>query len=187
MAKGLFINEDYLKTITSVAGNVDMEDLRPHINEVQDIHVQELLGSKFYTSLTNKIVNNTLSSPETALVRLIRPYQAWYVLYYALPFIHYKIKNKGLIKTTGDNIQSADVKELQFIREEIKNKAEFYGKRIQDYLCDNGDTFPDYANPDTPLAPYTGSTFSSDLFLYDEYMVGKGFTSNDIRKYLYGE
>jgi len=180
----LFVSENYLKTITPTAGNIDVAELLPHVAETQDRMVQELLGSKFYNELIDD--NHVLTADETALVYIIRPYLAWYIVYDALPFIHYKLKPKGLVKMTNDTSTPSELTELKYIREEVKNKAEQYGQRLQDYLWDNRLLFNSYKNFDCPLAPDTSTTFTSDVAFDNEEWNDKSFTSSRIRKYLYG-
>ena len=100
----LFVSETYLKTITPTAGNIDVAELLPHVQETQDNRVQALFGSKFY----NELIDNThvLTADEEALLLITRPYLAWYIVYDALPFIHFKIKPKGLVKMTNETSPS---------------------------------------------------------------------------------
>lgn len=179
----LFVSETYLKTITPAAGNIDVADLLPHVTESQNRVVQEILGSKFYDELIDEA--HTLTDNETALLIVIRPYLAWQIIYDALPFLHYKIKPKGLIKIQGESNSSSDLDELKYIRSELKNKAEQYGQRLQDYLYKNKNLFPSYKNYDCPLAPNKNTTFDCDV-AFDEEVVSNVITTSQIQNYLYG-
>jgi len=180
----LFVSETYLKTITPTAGNIDVAELLPHVQETQDNRVQALFGSKFYNELIDN--DHVLTADEEALLLITRPYLAWYIVYDALPFIHFKMKPKGLVKMTNDTSQPTDLAELKYIREELKNKAEQYGQRLQDYLWDNRALFTSYKNYDCPLAPDQSTTFSCDIAFDTDTPTGNGITGSQIAKYLYG-
>lgn len=178
----LFVSEDYLKQVTTIAGNLDPKELLPHVKEAQDRLIQEVLGSKFYNDLIDD--THVLTANETILISYIKPYLAWIVAHESLPFIHYKNKPKGLIKVSGESNNSADLTELKFILDRLKNRAEQYGQRLQDYLYDNRNLFEYYKNYDCPLAPNRSSTFDCDV-VFDENTLHNGITTNDIANYLY--
>lgn len=165
MASILFIGEQYLKEKTVLSNNIDINLIVPNIEYSQDAYIQPLLGSKFYNSLQESYSAETLSSDEITLMNLIKPALAYRSAEASLPFINLQIRNKGINKLNSENAVQADLSEMKYLRDTLKSRAEFYESKIQDYLIKNGTLFPNYINPDTPIQPNQGSTFTCDLYL----------------------
>jgi len=62
----------------------------------------------------------------------------------ALPFIAIKIRNIGLVNQSGENISNTDRANTSYLRQELKDKGDFYLKRLQEYLCEYDNLFPAY-------------------------------------------
>lgn len=169
MATALFISETYLKTITAISSNVDVKDLIPFVEQSQDIHIQDAIGSRLYTTLQTAISSNTLNSDQTELLNLIRPCLAYYAMHSALPFINFKIRNVGVVKQNGENTTNADLAEIKFLRNEVKDTAEYYLQRINTYLCNYGNRHPTYTSPDGKGIMPSANDYSCDLYLDDTY------------------
>ncbi len=166
MAIALFISEQFLRDYTPISSNVDVDFIWPHIKAFQDTNIQLPLGSKLYNTLQTKIAASTaLNSYETALLDLCRMALAWGTLSQMIPFLAIQIRNKGVMENNSENSASADLEKIKYIRHEAQNMYEFYTQRVLDYLCDNGNQFPDYINPDNPIAPSNGPAYDSDLWL----------------------
>ncbi len=151
MAIVKFISCDYVKENTLIEMNVDDAKITPIILKVQKVYLQQLIGSSFMDHLTSGVTNSTLTTDEDALLRnYIQPYLAEYVVYEALPFLNYKITNKAVSKESSEFSQSSDLSEVKYLRSNVKDMAEFLGKRLSKYLCDNEILFPEYTNPITP-------------------------------------
>lgn len=153
MANGFFVTENWMKDNTPLCKNIDIQDIYPYINIAQDKYIKDLLGSKFFDSLKTKIVASTLDANEIALCVLIRPCLSFYICVEAMPFLSTKLRNKGILLSAGDNMTNADVTAVKYLRQECLNQAEYYLKRIQEYLCENHSLFTDYQHPDNPIWP----------------------------------
>jgi hypothetical protein len=141
-----FITEGYLKDNSPIAGNMDMKDIFPYAKTAQDITIQEVLGTQLYNRLMDSLnasPKNT-STDEVELLKLCRSALVWLVPYHAMPFIWMKLRNVGLVKQGGENLQTADTTEMEKVRQECLDNATFYMNRLKDYLCDNNDLFTEY-------------------------------------------
>jgi hypothetical protein len=148
MANVLFISEGRLKKLTSIHENVEPQDLMPHVLEAQDIHIQSLLGSKYYNTLKTRIDAGTLiPADETLLDDYIAPTLANYAVYQALPSLTYKIFNKSLMQPESETAISASLDQMKYMRQSILDTAEFYRERTREYLRDNISDYPEYSNP----------------------------------------
>lgn len=182
MANGFFVSQDWIKKNTPLSKNVDIADIYPFINIAQDKYIKDLLGSKFFDSLKTKLIASTLSADEITLLKLVRPCLAYYICYEAIPFLGTKIRNKGILEANGENLNNADVNTVKYLRQGCLGAAEYYLKRVQEYLCENHTLFADYDSPDNPIWPSNRVGTSCDIAfdVSDPYHVDLKW----IRKYL---
>lgn len=169
MASVLFIGEEELKRITVIGLNVDVNMLTPNIAYAQDYYLQSIYGSKLYLTVENAYSANTLNSYQTELVNLSKPALAYRTVLCALPFLNMQIRNKGINKLNSDNSVQAELADLKYLIQEIKQRCEFYEQRVVDYLVLNGSNFPDYVSPNYQLPPLQNSMVDCPIFLGGSY------------------
>ena len=101
--------------------------------------------------------------------------------YECLPFLRVRVANNGIGVKTSENLESMSQEDMNTLREEIRNTAEFYTERLVDYLCNNNSSYPEYTtntgadvNPDknvfysglnTERVTYRGGKITLDDFL----------------------
>jgi hypothetical protein len=141
----IFVSEERLKTFTSINFNLDPSDLIPFVLQGQDIYLQNYLGSTYYIELKNQVEAGTVSTENAYLLdNFIGAALCNYALYMALPFLKYKIFNKGILSPEGENSPGIDLTELKYLRSEVLNTAESYCRKMIDYINDNSADFPTY-------------------------------------------
>lgn len=143
-----FISVDYLKAHTTINNNVDNNLLNNAIFEAQAIHIQTAMGSKLYNKLCNLISSGDITLPANAVYKtLLDEYVQECVSYWswveAIPYIAMKVVNKGVERQISDYSNEAELKEVEYLRDEIRNKAEFFSQRMIDYLQANHDKYPE--------------------------------------------
>jgi hypothetical protein len=183
-----FINLTYLKKNTAISGNVDPAELLPHIQEAQDMHIQEILGSKLYKELVSAVYESIYGSPivaltdkQKSLLDLLQPTLAYYTMYVALPFNMVKWKNKGLQKNSNPETgsSSAELREMQYLRENVMNSAKFYSDRVIKFLCNHSADYPSYNSQGTDPDIYPKTVNSFGFFLGS-----KGGLSDEYKRFL---
>ena len=168
----LFIDDQYLKDYTPIGQNIDPLQIYPFVEDSQDIYIQDLLGTPLYMDLTYKLyVGTTYSSSERTLVDLCSKALAYYTVYMAIPHLAIKIRNIGVARPTSDNTQPSTMEEMKYIREEVKNMAEFWSERIVRFLCENSTTYPLYKASSDDMYP-SGGQYDSDIYL-DDYSLSQ--------------
>jgi hypothetical protein len=179
----LFISEQYLRDFTPLAANLDIALIFPYCKSVQDTHIQDILGTSLYNTLQTKVINNNPSADEIVLLDLCRQALAWLTVAKALPYIAIQIRNIGVQSSTTDNGSSAELEKLKYVRHEADTTAQFYQKRLTDYLCFNGNLYPDYVHFDaTKMMPRMTTPYDCDLSLggYDN---GPFNSHQDLREF----
>lgn len=148
MANVLFISEDYLKSFTIINDNTEMKLITPLIDKIQDQRILPSIGTGLFNEIKSQIVANTLTALNlTLLDDYIAKACLWWVMYEAPLVFVYRFMNKGVMKKSSDNSSPADMSELNVLRDNFKNDAEWYTQRIIDYLCQSNNSYPLYNNP----------------------------------------
>ena len=165
----LFVSEDTIKKSTTINGNVDVELLLPYIKVAQDIHIHQLLGTDLYDKIQADITGGTLTGNYQSFTDdYIQPVLIHYALFECLPFLSYKIMNNDIVRKISETSTPASLEDIKYMREIVKNTAEYYATRLVDYLCNNNELFPEYTtNSNGDLAP-TKDTYFSGIVL-DKY------------------
>lgn len=111
----------------------------------QEVNLSQLIGESLYEAIIAKIVANTLTGKYKTLVDdYIKDY-----LYLdstaeiQIP-LAFKNRNTGIVRTTDDNVESVEMKEIQYLKKYYSDRATFYATRIRNYIEKNIADFPEY-------------------------------------------
>lgn len=162
-----FVTEYYIRNNTPLSANLDVKDIVNNIGPASDMHIQPVLGTPFYNDLLVKYSAQTLSVSETQVVALIQPALAYWAAEMSVPFINYQIKNKGAQTQNGDFSNNVEKEITSYLRNELKNRAEFYTTRLENFLCLSGNQFTLYVSPGTTdMQPDKTSGYDSGFATY---------------------
>ena len=165
----LFISESYLKNNTLVDDNVDQRLIVPSIVTVQDMQLHPILGTPLYEDLKAKITATTLNADETTLINdYIAKMLLQWSMYELTMSMLFKYRNKSVATKSSGNSQPIDYQDLQFLRDDFKNKAEFYDKRLINHLIDNRSLFVKYTTTSDDLHARK-SAYSTSIYLGQSY------------------
>lgn len=151
LQQAFIVDSNYLKTQYSgyVDSNVDNNMLESFILIAQDVNLQSLIG---YTML-NHIISNLMTDPtgstlsaqyQYILVNTIQKSVALWAMYQAYPSLLYKATNKALVTKHSDESNAVGIREMEYMRNQIKNSAEFYDSRTLEYIKNNVNEFSEY-------------------------------------------
>lgn len=145
MARGLFINETFLKSNSEVDENVDMKLINPTIWYCQKQYLENTLGTTLYDDLISKIVAGTLAGDDLDLVNdYIADALLYWVMYELQVPLTYKFRNKSVSKNTDANSQPVDFEQHKYLKDIYRPKAQYFTERLKAYLCENSTLFPLY-------------------------------------------
>jgi len=152
--KANFISYDYIIKWTQVDSNVDPSLIMPYVMVAQDQNIQSCIGNALYVKLIqlvqtygsnqNDWTTNGFSNYWTLLVDYIQPATAYFTVYHSLPWIWAKLTNKSVSEKTSDNSNPVDLQSLQYLRNTVKDQAEFSATRIREFIINNQSWFPEY-------------------------------------------
>tara|TARA_B100000519_G_scaffold82086_1_gene70819 strand:- start:3807 stop:4283 length:477 start_codon:yes stop_codon:yes gene_type:complete len=128
----------------------------------QDVHIHTKLGTDLYNKLQSDITGGSLSGNYQTLVEdYIQDSLTHWTLYEAIPFLGYKIMNKNIVRKTSETSQNAGLDELNYLREIVRNTAEWYTERMIDWLRHNNHLVPEYnTNTNEDLSPTKQNYYS---------------------------
>lgn len=167
-----WINTSYLKSLTPINNNIDITEVSNHIETAQVVFTRELLGKLLYDDINNKNTSNTLASKDLELFDLCKPAIAYRASEIAIPFLGIKIRNKGVVRLNDEYATPASVEEIKYLRHELKNRAEYYEKQIQNFLFEYQVDFPLWLSSNNPqgekqlIYPTAMTSYDSDIY-YD--------------------
>lgn len=146
-----FISTKYIKENTLIEFNVDDNKLSSLILKIQKVYLEQSLGSSFYNHLSQAVANNTVTAHEDKLIReYVQPMIAEYTVYEALPHMHFKLTDKGVVNQNSEWSTSSDLDDIKYMRSNIRDVAEIYQHRLVKYIYDNQQFFPEWTNRDLP-------------------------------------
>lgn len=148
--KVLMLTADYYKRNSVVNLNVDEELLHPQIIKAQNLRIEKILGTNLFdTVLTEIDAQSYTARIITLLEDYIQPALVEWVTYTALPYLNYKITNKSISKKSSDNSEPSDLNEVNYLRQNIRDDAEYYSERMTKFLESNKDIYTEYINGNT--------------------------------------
>lgn len=144
----LLVSEEKLKAFTSINQNVSPADLIPSILQAQDIVLQNYIGATYYIQLKNEVVTGTVSPDNQFLLdNYIGNAMCNWGLFYALPFLKYKIFNKSVVSPTSESSESITLEELKFLMEQVRSAGETYIKRMIEWMVLHPGAYQAYVAP----------------------------------------
>lgn len=177
----LFVNPDYLKRITPLVGAIDENYILPAVIAAQDVKLQSYLGTRLYESLKTKVQNNTLSGYYTILLDgYVRKCVAWWTIAELIPSLVVQMDNGGLVQRTPENTSPISSQQMAYELTRARSKAQFYTRRMYEYICANVANLPEYSQNNTyemcPIVP----SYASDTF----DITGRGADTDYLRRFI---
>lgn len=143
----LFISAANVKNLGVLEDNVDVKLINNTTIMVQDMDLQYLLGTDLYNEIADQINNNTLTALNTTLLNeYITNYLVCAVTADIAVTMNYRYANKAIITANSDNQQPVSSPELELIRAKWQGKADFYSKRMTQYLKQERANYPLFFN-----------------------------------------
>lgn len=169
MTKILLISEDYIKTNSGLNDNVWGTYLGPAIREAQDIKLQQILGTTLYQSLLKMVENGAIRNSDfepykTLLDDFIQVYLMYQTISDLIPIIGVKLTNLGVVVSNDEHTTNLTQGERELVQTYYEQRAEFYGKRLQNYLMENREKYVEL-NDCTDIKPTLNSVAETGLFL----------------------
>lgn len=144
----LLISVQDIKDRTGLHANVDEKQIFPDIKYVQDSFLTPILGTALMLKLQSDISGGLPTGNYLTLWRdYIKDALCYYTLAESPMSLTLQLYNKGLVRKSSENTLSPDMQEIIDASNRFRNRAEWYGQRLANYLNANSSLFPEYCNP----------------------------------------
>jgi len=148
MADVLLVKTAYLKKLSGINANTDFDLLFPTIIMVQDIYIQQILGTPLYNDLKTKIIADPDLSSYPNELALINDYIAkvivWYCKIESVIDTKHRNMNAGFVTVTTDKTTPVELSDLKYTHDKWLPTAQRYAQLLTDHLFLNSSTFPKY-------------------------------------------
>ncbi len=162
MATALFISREDLVRNTIINGTVDSDKFLPFVKLAQIQHVQNYLGSRLYDKISQDIIDGSLTGDYQTLVNeYVQPALIHFAMVDFLPFSAFEIKNGGIFKHSSETATQPSKDEVDYLVQKHRNFAEFYTRRMIDFLTFNASSkYPEYyTNQNEDMYPDKSASF----------------------------
>jgi hypothetical protein len=148
MAYALFINRNDIIKNTPLQGAIDADALLPFVRTAQDKYLKNLLGTVLFDYLQAQIVANTVSSLSIYYQDLLDDYiknsLMWYSAVEYIPFSNVQFKSNGAVKQQSEQGVAPSKAEIDYLKQQAQNNADYYALRLQNYLIAYSNNIPQY-------------------------------------------
>ena len=119
-------------------GNSLSLSILPFLNQAQDIHIQNYLGTDLYVKIQAEIVAGTLANPYLALLNdYIKPMLLHWSMVEYLPYAGVNIANGGIYTKNPENSTALTKEHVDSLVERSRTTAQFYTNRFIDWMTNN--------------------------------------------------
>lgn len=147
----LLVSEDYVKTHSEISNNLYGQYLLPAIRSAQDMGLQPIIGERLYDKIISIVGDGSITASTNTYYKellddKIQPYLLEKIIADLIPIVSTKIANLGNVVTYTEKYEKiVTLNESEIIR--LSNyhteKADFYARRMQEYLINNFEHFPE--------------------------------------------
>lgn len=175
-----YITAAKLKSDTPLGSQVDEQIVRPYLTAAQDRYILPVLGTDLDTKLKSDIESDTLDGHYLALVRLIQPALVWHTFVEVAYGLSFRFSNNSIYMVSSEQGSTASSNDIKLVTDRAKDLAEFYVKRIVEYLCHHGGSIPEYNSNDYPdihpskNAYYSGINVERTMKQPDPFLIAIG-------------
>jgi len=144
----LFINRNDIIKNSPLQGAIDADALLPFVRTAQDKYLKNLLGTVLFDYLQAQIVANTVSSLSAYYQDLLDDHIKYTLLWYAcveyIPFSSVQFKSNGAVKQQSEQGIAPAKSEIDYLKQQSQNNADYYALRLQNYLIAYSQFIPQY-------------------------------------------
>ena len=141
----LLIDEDYIKKYSTINASVEAAYLYPIVLIAQDLRIEQVIGTDLMKKVKDDVAAGTLSGDYVTLVDdYIKPALLWWTLFEATLDLYVKVDNGGFVLRTSEDANPITGAEYDKIYSRYKQRAEHYTEVLNNYICENQTSFPEY-------------------------------------------
>ena len=148
MAYALFINRNDIIKNTPLQGAIDADALLPFVRTAQDKYLKNLLGTILFEYLQAQILADNVDNLSVYYKDLLNDYikntLMWYSAVEYIPFSSVQFKSNGAVKQQSEQGIAPSKTEIDYLKTQALNNADYYALRLQNYLIAYSNNIPQY-------------------------------------------
>lgn len=139
-------NEQMIRGMSLIDNNVESKYILSALREAQDVGLQEIMGKTLLDKLKD-LIQNGIDDPENAAYKELLDECQLYLVYKTVANLclitNVKVSNGGLQQTSDENLTTLNLSDTFTYEQHLNDKANFYMKRLQEYLWENRKDLPE--------------------------------------------
>ncbi|WP_313511646.1 hypothetical protein [Sphingobacterium sp.] len=160
--KGYLISANEIKEESILSLNTDDKIIEISIREAYDLDLEPLVGIDWLKTFSDSWMEKTLNDKEKHVLNsFIKPFLIYATLVRVIPYLHNKLNNKGLNKSTDITLAPNTTKEVALFQQLVNQRLDSYKLRLVNFFKNDDDK---ETNPN-PLVDTTGA--SAGFYLPD--------------------
>lgn len=172
MNDSVLVSSQDITKYSPLGGNIDIDKYSFVIKETQVFVIEKILGTKLYNKIVNDHKSGTISGVyKTLLNDYIQPIIIYTVSAEYITIGSFNVANAGIVRYTPENTEPVSRKDIEYLADKQRSKADVYIERLQRFLCDGANDIPEYdvpqdnnydVRPDKDINTYGGWRLSRD-------------------------
>lgn len=170
MDKVYLVSADFVRSLTNISNNTQDKFLKSAIRESQDIDLSEVLGTRLTNKLCDLVKSGEILREENQDYKDLLDNCQYFLAYSTVAKLcvitSVKIDNVGVNTTNDENVTQMQLNDVFKIEKHYINKADFYKRRLQNYVMENYKKFDEIKNNSKyEQQPTLHSSASCPIFL----------------------
>lgn len=133
-----FITIAELKKQTNINNNVNDNDVVAFLKLTYDKYLLDICGDYINELLiAYNAIPQVLTPTQIEMLKFVKDIMLWGTAAEVIMNTTFAVKNKGVVKQNGENIESVDYSEMGAIRKQALINVEMYLSRFEKWLCEN--------------------------------------------------
>lgn len=143
----LLTNENFIRSITVIDTNLQSKYLLSAMREAQDVYLQQIIGKSMLDKLKDLVSDGSIDDSENAVYKNLLDECQLFLAYQSVTNLclttNVKVSNGGLQQTSDENLSVLNVNDTFTIQTHFQDKADFYARRLQEYILNNKAELPE--------------------------------------------
>lgn len=140
----LLTNENIIKTTSNIFEGISGNFLLPSVKLAQDIDLEGCIGTELKNELQKQVYENNFKNIYKSLLdNYVQPFLTYSAIVRLIPMVSYKIANAGVLSTSDEKMNSVSSTEVDKVRSEYQHIADVYKNRLQRFLIEHSNEFPE--------------------------------------------
>lgn len=143
----LLTNENFIRATTVIDTNLQSKYLLSAMRESQDVYLQQIIGKSMLDKLKELVSDGSIDDSENAAYKSLLDECQLFLAYQSVANLclttNVKLSNGGLQQTSDENLSVLNVNDTFTIQSHFQDKADFYARRLQEYILNNKTQLPE--------------------------------------------